>query len=153
MSETPVLFRWAHRPQYPVRRRKIAVHWARSSLQVGSRCAWYPLWCPLQSAGWVKVCLVSTVVPAPVCRLGQGVPGIHCGARSSLQVGSRCAWYPLWCPLQSAGWVKVCLVSTVVYASNVGSPGIEAWLRHIRLQHGTGAGIAQSVVCWARCPA
>ena len=44
MSELPILFRWAFRPQCPVRRRKIAVCWARSSLQIfiGSRCACYP---------------------------------------------------------------------------------------------------------------
>ena len=39
VSEIPVLFRWALRPQCPVRRWKIVVCWARSSLQIGSRCA------------------------------------------------------------------------------------------------------------------
>ena len=42
VSEMPVFFRWALRPQCPVCRRKIVVCWARSSLQVGARCAWYP---------------------------------------------------------------------------------------------------------------
>ena len=42
VSEMPVLFTWALRPQCPVRRRKIVVCWACSSLQTGSRCAWYP---------------------------------------------------------------------------------------------------------------
>ena len=33
VSEMPILFRWELRPQCPVRRRKIVVCWARSSLQ------------------------------------------------------------------------------------------------------------------------
>ena len=42
VSEMPILLRWALRPHCPVRRRKIVVCWARSSFQIGSRCAWYP---------------------------------------------------------------------------------------------------------------
>ena len=42
VSEMPVVFRWALRPQCPVRSRKIVVCWARSSLQNGSRFALYP---------------------------------------------------------------------------------------------------------------
>ena len=38
----PIVFRWALRPKCPVRRRKIVVCWVLSSLQTGSRCAWYP---------------------------------------------------------------------------------------------------------------
>ena len=49
VSETPILFRWALRPQCPVSRRKIVVCWARTSLQTGSRCAWYPLFSCFQS--------------------------------------------------------------------------------------------------------
>ena len=41
-ARTSVHFRWSLRPQCPVDRRKIVVCWARSSLQTGSRCAWYP---------------------------------------------------------------------------------------------------------------
>ena len=41
VSEMSVLFRWALRPQCPVHIRKTVVCWARSSLQTGSRCAWY----------------------------------------------------------------------------------------------------------------
>ena len=37
VSEMPILFRWALRPQCPVCRRKIVVCWTRSSLQTGSR--------------------------------------------------------------------------------------------------------------------
>ena len=51
VSETPILFRQTFRPQCPMRRRKIVVCWARSSLQIGSSCAWCPpfsfLQCPL----------------------------------------------------------------------------------------------------------
>ena len=36
VSEMPILFRWALRPQCPMRRRKIVVCWARSSLRIGS---------------------------------------------------------------------------------------------------------------------
>ena len=49
VSETPILFRWALRPQCPVRRRKMVVCWARCSLQIGSRCAWYAPFSFLQS--------------------------------------------------------------------------------------------------------
>ena len=58
MSEIPVLFRWALRPQCSVRRRKIVVCWARFSLQIGSRCAWYPPFSLFQS---------------PLCREGRSV--------------------------------------------------------------------------------
>ena len=40
VSAVPVLFSCAFKQQCPVRRRKIAVYWARSSLRIGSRYAW-----------------------------------------------------------------------------------------------------------------
>ena len=51
VSEMPVLFRWAFRPQCPVHRQKTVVCWAHSCLQIGSRCAWYPL-CTNDSLGY-----------------------------------------------------------------------------------------------------
>ena len=39
--ERPILFRWAFRPQCPVRRQMIMVGWARSSARIGSKCAWF----------------------------------------------------------------------------------------------------------------
>ena len=67
--------------------------------------------------------------PAPVSKLGQGVPGIQrfsffqsplyrewrsvlaCWARSSLQIGSRCAWYPtfFFLPVSIVPRVEKCL--------------------------------------------
>ena len=42
VSEMPIFFRRALRPQCPVRWWNTAICWARSSVQIGSRCVWYP---------------------------------------------------------------------------------------------------------------
>ena len=70
VSEMPVLFRWALRPQCPVRRRKIVAFWARSSLQTGSRCAWYPPFSFFQSPlyrEWKSVLASLLVTGFRVC--------------------------------------------------------------------------------------
>ena len=53
MSEMPVLFSWALKPQCSVRKRKIVVFWARSSLQFGSSCAWYLPFSDVDSAATI----------------------------------------------------------------------------------------------------
>ena len=69
VSEMPILFRWALRPECPVRRRKIVVYWARSSLQIGSRCAWYPpfFFLPVSIVPRVEKCLGLSVGERILC--------------------------------------------------------------------------------------
>ena len=88
VSEMPIVFRCALRPQSPVSRRNITVCWARSSLQIGSRCGWYPPFSFFQSplnqewrsgeVSWPLCRCQVSVSAEPDCRLLQVCLLFHC---------------------------------------------------------------------------